>query len=58
MKLLALHPVLRSFIAALPAQPAARKPAKVWPAMPVNATEVAMHNQFVGLFNQERGKRA
>jgi len=58
MKLLALHPVLRSFIAALPAQLAARKPTKVWPAMPVNATEVAMHNQFVSLFNAERGKRA
>lgn len=57
MKLLTLHPVLRSFIAALPAQPAARKAANVCPAMPVNATEVAMHNQFVSLFNQERGKR-
>jgi hypothetical protein len=58
MKLLALHPVLRSFIAALPAHAAARKPTKKWPAMPVNPVEVAMHNQFVSLFNVQRGKRA
>jgi hypothetical protein len=53
--LLTLHPVLRSFIAALPARPAARKPAKVWPAMPVDRSEVAMHNQFVELFKNDRG---
>lgn len=55
MKLLTLHPVLRSFIAALPARPAARKPAKVWPSMPSNPVEIAMHNQFVDLFKQDRG---
>ncbi|WPH18205.1 hypothetical protein [Variovorax paradoxus] len=54
MKSLTLHPVLRSFIAALPARPAARKPAKVWPAMAVNPVEVAMHNQFVDLLKQDR----
>lgn len=58
MKSLTLHPVLRAFIAALPIQLPARKPAKVWPSMAVNPVEIAMHNQFVSLFNQERGKRA
>lgn len=54
MKLQLVHPVLRAFISALPAQPAARKPAKVWPAMPVNREEIAMHNQFVSLFKNDR----
>lgn len=58
MKSLTLHPVLRAFIATLPVQLPDRKPAKVWPAMAANPVEIAMHNQFVGLFNAERGKRA